>query len=270
MMHWFSATWWLVASLGAIVDASGLLEVDLVFPLNETYAPTKWFPVVFGFQNPQLAPLVDLGISFSIKDWDNSSNIIHWPADLDWSNNTSDDPYFFYAYFPQFNTSGRWWLTWHVNWKSCSEQALSDGPGRGEITRNSTGWSTMFTIEEGAAQADLVAATTNTSCPGEFGVPLNVTGQTLQVPAGEQWDNGGDCAVVVSLPTPTPDPCRIDITPAIVESMEASWHARLCRAINRPDDCPQDDGNGAQQLLVIGASSALAVISAVGFIFMHM
>ncbi|KAL4882957.1 hypothetical protein BJY04DRAFT_226774 [Aspergillus karnatakaensis] len=242
-MHWSSATWWLLVSLWAVVDASDLLEVDLVFPLNQTYAPTEWFPVVIGFQNPQLAPLVDLSISFSIRNWDNSSDIIHWPTDIDWTNDTRHDPHIFYAYFPQFRIPGRWWLTWHAHWKSCSEQSTPVGHRWVELATNSSGWSTMFTIEEGWEQVDLVAATSNTSCPDEFAVPIDLTGKTFRVPTGEQWNSDGDCAEVVPSATSTPDPCRIDITPAMVESMEAFWHARVCRAINPPDDCPEDDGN---------------------------
>ncbi|KAK4155344.1 hypothetical protein C8A00DRAFT_13646 [Chaetomidium leptoderma] len=52
------AVWSLVASLawlGAIVNAAGVLEVDLVFPRNETYAPPTYMPVIFAFRNPELA-----------------------------------------------------------------------------------------------------------------------------------------------------------------------------------------------------------------------
>lgn len=53
-MH-FSLLTGVAAGLGAIVSASGVLEVDLVFPHNDTYAPTEWFPIVFAFQNAELA-----------------------------------------------------------------------------------------------------------------------------------------------------------------------------------------------------------------------
>ncbi|KAA8649670.1 uncharacterized protein ATNIH1004_002341 [Aspergillus tanneri] len=53
-MH-FSLLVGVAVGLGAIVGASGVLEVDLVFPRNETYAPTDYFPVVFALQNAERA-----------------------------------------------------------------------------------------------------------------------------------------------------------------------------------------------------------------------
>jgi hypothetical protein len=40
----FSATW--VKMVGA---SSGVVEVDLIFPRNETYAPTAYLPIIFAF-----------------------------------------------------------------------------------------------------------------------------------------------------------------------------------------------------------------------------
>ncbi|KAL4899491.1 hypothetical protein BDW74DRAFT_183746 [Aspergillus multicolor] len=257
--------------LGALATASGILEVDLVFPQNTTYTPTEWFPVVFGFQSPSLAPLVDLDISFSIKNRDNASDIIHWPTDLRWTNETtSEDPYLFYAFFSRFRAPGRWDLTWHVHYKACNEFALGEDD-RAEMVTNSTGRSMLFTIaDDGDADAegvDLVAATSEDSCPGAFGVPINVTDQTIRVPAGEDWANGNMCAVVASSSAPTPDPCRVDISKEVVESMEAEWRARLCRGANPPEDCPAEGENAAAQGVVVMAGSVvLAAVGAAGFI----
>ncbi|KAF1835103.1 hypothetical protein BDW02DRAFT_579077 [Decorospora gaudefroyi] len=48
----------LAACAGAVNAALGVMEVDLVFPRNETYAPTEIFPLIFAFQNSELAPLL--------------------------------------------------------------------------------------------------------------------------------------------------------------------------------------------------------------------
>ncbi|KAJ5320675.1 hypothetical protein N7508_000958 [Penicillium antarcticum] len=265
-----ASSWMLATCLGVMmVHASGLLETDLLFPRNKTYAPTEWFPMVFGVQNSELAPLVDLDISFTIRNANNMSDIVHWPTEIDWTNNTSKDPYFFYAYFSDFRTPGRWRVAWNVHWKSCNEFALFNISmlPRAEMITNSTGWSTWFTIEEDGAPADIVADTARDSCPDEFAVPITVTNHTIRVPAGEEWSNGPECAVVDPSPTPTPspDPCRIDVSEAVVESMEASWQARLCKSANPPDDCPVNE-NAAQDLVVVGLSCFLAVFGALGFL----
>ncbi|OKP13587.1 hypothetical protein PENSUB_778 [Penicillium subrubescens] len=160
-----------------MAHASGVLETDLLFPRNKTYAPTEWFPVVFGVQNPELAPHVDLDISFTIQNANNMSDII---------NNTNKNPYYFYAYFSDFRTRGRWRVAWNVHWKSCNEFALFNTSmlPRARMITNFTGWSTWFTIEEDGAPADIVADTARDSCPDEFAVPIIVTNHTIRVPAG--------------------------------------------------------------------------------------
>ncbi|KAL5360966.1 hypothetical protein BJX96DRAFT_175788 [Aspergillus floccosus] len=140
---------------------------------------------------------------------------------------------------------------------------------RANMIHNSSGTFTIFTTENGAPKVDLVASTANRSCPGEFGVPIHVTDYTIPVPTLEMWGNGDVCAVVESSPTLKPDPCRVNITPATVESMEAEFR---CRPIFPPEDCLQDQGKegAAQKVAVIGTSSVLAAFGAVGLMVMHL
>ncbi|THC91636.1 hypothetical protein EYZ11_008903 [Aspergillus tanneri] len=92
----------------------------------------------------------------------------------------------------------------------------------------------------------------------------------MQVPMWVEW-SGGDytndtCAVVASsTPTPTPDPCRVNIDSTIVASMSASLKARLCNGLNPPADCLEDDESAAQQLAVFGVSCLLAAFGTLGF-----
>jgi hypothetical protein len=44
--RWLSAVYIGVAS--ATSDALGVVEVDIVFPRNDTYATSLWMPIVFG------------------------------------------------------------------------------------------------------------------------------------------------------------------------------------------------------------------------------
>lgn len=96
------AVWFLVGSLaylGAVVNAAGVLEIDVVFPrTNETYAPTDKFPIVFALQNAGLAKHLTPSIHSSVRNGSNLEsgfgNSIH---DLTYANYSSE-PYFVYHY----------------------------------------------------------------------------------------------------------------------------------------------------------------------------
>ena len=102
---------------------------------------------------------------------------------------------------------------------------------------------------------------------------LDVTNKTMQVPRGVDWSGGdytnGTCAVVASsAPTPKPDPCRVNIDKTIVASIEASLKTRLCNGLNPPTDCPEDNKNAAQQLVVTSIFCLLAAFGALGVFMM--
>ncbi|RYP18678.1 hypothetical protein DL765_003813 [Monosporascus sp. GIB2] len=252
------ASWFLVACMGPIIDAAGVLEVDLVFPRNDTYAPTPDMPVVFAFQNAELARFLNPYISYKIRNWDDSSwnDSVSFHHDLSWTNWSSHDPYFVYHYFDEFNTEGRWWLTWTVSWQSCDEGWLSDPfvqSNHRRMISNSSSWSNLFTTENSGQEVDLVAATTNKPCPEELGVAINVTDKTMEVPYWVDWSGGETCAVVAPPTlTPTPDPCRVKIDSAVVASISASVLATQCKSLYPPANCPAEDDKSAAQRLVVG------------------
>lgn len=266
------ASWWLAACMGTLINASGILEVDLVFPRNESYAPIDSFPVVFAFQNAELARYLNPRLTYDLWSWDNSNNTFPSWEELRWVNWTDYDTYFAHSYFSKFNKEGRWRVRWTLSWDSCDQDILESGHSlRDGIIHNSTTWSTDFTIKNSAPKVDLIAATSNKTCPGEYGVAINVTDKTMKIPFGVSWSGGkytnDTCAVLAFSPTPTPNPCRVHINKTTVESMEASLHARLCNGLNPPDDCPEEGKNAAQQLAVTGIFLFLSTVGAIGFLF---
>ncbi|KAK4097266.1 hypothetical protein N658DRAFT_500571 [Parathielavia hyrcaniae] len=115
-----------LSCLGDIVGAAqaGVLEIDVVFPRNESYAPRPWFPIVFAFQNAHLAPHLRPFIEYSVR---NTSDLTGGLAasrqlDLTWTNWSSHEPYFVYS-FENVVTEGHWQLFWVAHWLSCD---LSD------------------------------------------------------------------------------------------------------------------------------------------------
>ncbi|CAG8893423.1 unnamed protein product [Penicillium egyptiacum] len=267
------ASWLLAACMGTTINASNILEVDLVFPRNETYAPTEWFPVVFAVQNPERARYLNLGLEYILWNLDDSNDVRPFTHELRWANWTDKNPYLAHEFTGMFRNEGRWKVTWTLMWESCNEYAFENHRDVRNMISNMTSWSTWFTTQSTAPKVDLVAATANKTCLGQYGMAINVTDKTMQVPQGVTWSGGGytnDTCVVVasSTQTPRPDPCRVDIDKTIVASMEASLKNRLCNWLDPPADCPKDDKNAGQQLAVAGVSCLLAAFGALGFFLM--
>lgn len=268
------AKWLLIANVGPVKSAtqnktSGVVEVDLVFPRNETYAPTPLFPIVFAFQNSELASLLNAHISFEVWNWNNMSDtVVSTSYDLRWANFSSRDPYFEYRGFSRFNTEGNWMLTWTVSHSSCTEDSFPSLGGDGIIGNVSTS-SILFTTKKSAQEVDLVAATNNEkTCSEDLGLAINIT-DTVKVPAKVDWDGGETCAVVASSPTPTPDPCQVKIDSAVASSISSSMTSRVCTGTDPPVSCPsedEDEESSAQKLAVGGLTCLAAAIGGLGYI----
>jgi hypothetical protein len=262
----FWTAWALGVCSGAVNAAasktSGVVEVDLVFPRNETYAPTSILPIVFGFQNSELAPFLGLQLSFTVWRWDNLSDFpVTSSYDLRWANFSSNDPYFEYRHFTKFDREGTWKLTWTVGWANCTEDSLAK-QGKDRVEFHSSTTSTVFTTKNSAQEVDLSTATKNEDCSTDMGFAFNVT-NTHKVPTGIEWA-GGETCVAVAPSLPTPNPCQVKIDSAAAASMSASITERRCKGTDPPADCPSDE-SAAQKLLVGGVACLMAVVGALGY-----
>ena len=261
------AVWSLVgtlACLGSVVNAAGELEIGVVFPRNETYAPTDNFPIVFALQNAELAKHLRLHITSMIRNGpDLRSGFGSGWFDLADINFTTE-PYLVYKYVTA-DTDGPHQLFAYTDWLSCDKSGnkvsfISGG------TNYTVNFGVDFTIQKGAQEVDLVAATANdTTCSGQVGFTLNVTDETHEADASGRMP-GGTCAVLASPnPTPTVGPCRVKIDTAAEASMSAVRRAKLCKGINPPDDCPEEE-SAVQRLAISGVVSFAAMLGAVRFV----
>jgi hypothetical protein len=265
------AVWLLLACLGAVNAASGVVEVDLVFPRNDTYAPSSTFPFIFAFQNPGLAPFLNLGLSLSIRNLSDAAREQgeKYPSyDMRWANFSSSDPYYELRVL-NFDKAATWIVTWDVYWDSCTKDSL-DGriPGK-PITTNITDRWMIFTTKASGKEVDLVAATTSRDCPENEGVAISIA-DTLPVPARIDWryNNGnGTCASMAST-TPAPSPCNIQFDSVAASSMSSAMTSRKCAATRRPgDSCPFDkDKSAARQLTGRAAGVIATVVGVLGYI----
>ncbi|KAB8067107.1 hypothetical protein BDV29DRAFT_186739 [Aspergillus leporis] len=277
-MHLSQARW--LGLLAAIVTTARAVEVDLVFPRNETYSPAEWFPIVFAVQNPQSAELLNLRISYDIRKDNNRNNQTILTHDLRWANwSSSADPYLAYQYVRALNTTGNWSVTWELYWQSCDEEALANRDEKvlasdhdGGVFEHYYSWWQHFTIDDSALRkVDLVAATANATCPEDRNaVAINVTDTTMHSPPGLNSAGRDTCVVTAnstaSATRTTPDPCRVAIDADAEASMAAVHQKLLCDRLknsNPPEDCPAEE-NGAKQLAALGVSYFLATFGVVG------
>lgn len=118
----------ILASFFCLVTARGKLprdfQVDLIFPQpNKTYAPTPWFPVVFGIQNAQKLWPLPFSLTTRVVDVSNPRN-----ESQDWQvvedsfsesdigaaiQNTTGDLYF---HIITVNTTNASTSTWYLEW----------------------------------------------------------------------------------------------------------------------------------------------------------
>ncbi|KAH8882897.1 hypothetical protein GQ53DRAFT_733090 [Thozetella sp. PMI_491] len=203
------------------------VELDVVFPRNETYAPADIFPIVFAFQNSLATiPLIP-NIQWRIQKLGSLSDPLDWGSkDLAGGLNTSSDPYF--VVFDTLNTKnateGQYFLYWEVACGNCSARNIPTDPT--EIGLTTFHNSTMFAIKKGAPVPNLAP---DSSCATWQAAAFNVTGtRPVEIPMEYAYHNA--CAVIAD-PRPSADPCALKFNDEIASSIAASITAGRCQAL---------------------------------------
>lgn len=261
-----------IAACAKMVGASsGVVEVDLIFPRNETYAPFARLPIIFAFQNSHLAPFLDPIIEINAQLVQNANGSTQWtPPDstyleqLRWANFTNNDTYFAYPTYQRgifnFETDGVWQLTWALNWAACTEDSLAKTNSKDQIMRNRSEHTTTLTIKKGAQKVDLVSGTTGKSCSRQEGVALNIT-DTLKVPISAHWEGQGDMCASMASPVPKLDPCRVSIDPTAAASISCSLSLATSKATSSSPACPEDKKSEAGRLTIWGLAALFGILS---------
>lgn len=215
------------------------VEVDLIFPRNETYAPSAIFPVVFAFQNAALVPSLAPGLDLFL--WDSSGKELFADQpylNLHWNNFSGHDPTYVYTYVVGLNTTDRGApashaLSWALSAINCSNET-----GALVFDPNSRSQPVIFTIQSGGKQPDFVAGTAGTSsCANISHLAFNVTG-TLDV--GNPAVHGGrnTCAIFSDVqPLVAGNPCAGQANPDAASSISAALAATACAASGPSSSC---------------------------------
>lgn len=151
------------------------IQVDLIFPRNETYAPTQLFPIVFGIENfGDVAPL-DMRISATVQsiggpenndrpDWQYQS-VNLWSSTL--AEAYEEAPRKHYFHFPGINITNGTTDTYQIQWKVILPELCVANNTNPVHDDGGTGWSNSpdgyasrvgrFSTEPGAQLPDIEA-----------------------------------------------------------------------------------------------------------------
>ncbi|KAJ5765383.1 hypothetical protein N7520_004942 [Penicillium odoratum] len=210
--------------------SSGVFEVDLIFPRNETYTPSPLMPMVFALQNPSMAVPMEALIEWQLLEGGNISapgSILSGALELDLmsSLNVSTDldkatldlpgyPLLVTRYLDTFSyPDGSWNFEWTLQVSNCTYGNYA--PNVLQMTNNVT-----FTTSKLGKAPDLVAATSARTCDTAEGYAFNAT--SIEATCG------------VLGPTPTTNLCAITIDSAAESSLMALATAQACSILQRP------------------------------------
>ncbi|KAL3479643.1 hypothetical protein BJX99DRAFT_255371 [Aspergillus californicus] len=211
----------LFSSLGTSQTSSTIVEVDQIFPRNKTYAPARYFPLVWGLQNATTAyPFrfkLYWRLSLAISSIYVSQGEGFFPGEEEMFRSYSDgpapsDPVTFNE-FPiklrNFST-GRWELEWKFGFDhNCS---LVDIGWPERHYRKQSYQSVEFTIAEGGEAVDLLG---DWDCEAEAeGEIDNAVAFEASPPDYREPDQS--CPVVNRT---TPDPCALQFGVEAVENI---------------------------------------------------
>ncbi|KAL4744116.1 hypothetical protein BDV11DRAFT_165806 [Aspergillus similis] len=242
LFHTVIVAW---ASSASTTSTSGVVEVDLIFPRNETFAPSDVTPIIFGIQTPNLLHNLDATLSWSIGQNDVDLNTtssyagvgLHHLSEII-TNSTA--PYILKTYNRHLNKSGSFSMTWQISYGNCSRDLKTD-----DVTRSVEGaqyW-VRFTTAADAPEPNLVAATDEDTCNDSSAFAFNVTAM-LDNPGRDQlgWQEGPSCAVLprrTDLAEPRPTPCNVKIDEKTAENITETLYQRACDwPLDPPASCP--------------------------------
>jgi hypothetical protein len=234
-----NAVWLLLALLTCWSSAQtfpSIAEVDLLFPRNDTYAPTVLMPVVFAIQNSPVAVPLDLALEWHLYQLTNGNTTAVGNGFITKSYFTASTSGPYYEYSSLYNLTtleGTWSLLWTLSSVNCTQFPTSDSSILGYIQGNTV----IFTTKNGAQATDLVAATADDVCASAESFTFNVTGvENVSVGSGNSVTS---CAVVASMsPTSSPNPCAAQLNAAGASSISAALTTSACSLPSSLVSCP--------------------------------
>lgn len=235
------ATTIVLAQTSAVTIAHDTVELDLLFPLNTTYAPSDFIPIVFAVQNSRAAEPLSLYISWRINILPTYDVVSSGTRDLTWTDfhngNDAQDPYYvlFYAH-NELNIEGRFRFLWDVSVGNCTLEDDGWLSNKSGFSRFSSTNGTQFTLQNGTQPPTLSASVG--VCPIDVLVAnithiVNTTGRT---DLEHRW--GRDTCAALSVFPPKANPCGATLDGPTVANVMANVTRRACRERSLTTGCP--------------------------------
>ncbi|TRX90979.1 hypothetical protein FHL15_008184 [Xylaria flabelliformis] len=279
-----SLLWVALFSLLSSIAANGpqyptTLEVDIVFPRNDTYAPVDAFPLVVAIQNNFLSQFLefDMVLLWVISHVDDNQSIESGSFE---TNPPTDDyqRYLVSATTKLNSTEGRFALYWKLDVNNCSiANVNANGTSTVDNLYASYTNKIYFTLQNGAQPPDLVAATSPDTCASTVAIVLNITGYTpvpgvLPIP-GLSPEEQLQCPILRNA-TVSPSPCSVRLNQTQAASISASATVVACD--KWPTDypgykaaCESEPESAAPLLNTVTVQAGVWVAFSVSFVFTY-
>jgi hypothetical protein len=217
----------LSATAAADVTFPAVVEVDSIFPRNETYAPTAVFPIIFAIQNFAAASsLGPIDITWAIQKfpWD-QNDPFGGMQPLNATNSTN--PYYINLWTEKLggaDAAGTYFFYWQFNYYEC----LGDDEDVAGTILGSRSGNFTFTIDPTAQQPNLQLVADSDACPAQNATIVI----TKTWPIKDQPDRNV-CGVVPNGRRGVrvdANPCAAKLDSAAVSSIAAAVTASACAA----------------------------------------
>lgn len=240
-----------------------VVEVDLVFPRNDTYS-TGSIPLLFAVQNSALAVPLAMHISWIMSDYGDDNRVVFGSRSLLCDELGQTDPFLTHEYLnPDKTTAAEatWRLIWTVQSQNCSREGNAT-----QISQILQQHAVLFTTKKGAPQPDVLRGAD--ACARSPAATFNVT-DTLPIYASRNMGRDS-CNVLAPGPFPSPNPCAIAMGPVVVAAAANLTRQSFCESVGPAKSTSTPLGNAAARGAPLWAADAgstmwlASVLSAVG------
>ncbi|KAI5307237.1 hypothetical protein KEM56_002195 [Ascosphaera pollenicola] len=227
------------------------VELDLIFPKNETYEPSAILPLVFGLQNPSGANALDLDFQYYMypfggnrSDGFTNLNAIDTSVNQIDLNSTSSTLLYYHELL--FNQEGIWVFDYDVY--AAWYTMMANG---GMVSNDSfVQHSITFTTKKGGKAVDLAASTKSNACKTAQSQTWSITNVSMDT---------GDIYPELGV-SPDPAPCNIQIDSKTATSIKAAIHNDVCNRMSAPGACETNLASKAGGSLRLTTWSSFAVV----------
>lgn len=225
-----------LATSGALAATKGNAEVDILFPRNNTFAPTPLMPVIFAVQNPAVAQLLNLRLDYRVIPYGHPNATTDYERVRLNALPNNDTTFYTHDFVSEIlSKEGTWEFFWKLRWNNCTSARDDQGTHFSRDTEEPVN-SFVFTTHKDGSKVDLSAMSSGDDCGKAQGIGFEVQ-DMLNVPPPQNADLLTSCAHV-AIPAPTPTPCSASIASDAAESISSRITQAACLAATPVVSCP--------------------------------